>query len=253
MITVAIALTFVGGTLLLAWVVYFAMRRIAGDRTTDETQTLAGSVIIRVASLHGLILALVFAQELVDYHDLQDNLVQEATAIADIYNDIWRYDPRVADAVQADLRRYTHTVIEDEWQALARDQRLSGEGWALRESIYLAVLDLEPATARQQSLRSHMVTQVQQIATLRQARENTALHAVSPLFWVAAVAGVVLVTVPYFTYAPSGLHLMLLSVYGTFSGLVMFTIFAFADPFRSPGALEPAPFERLLETEIGGG
>ncbi len=39
----------------------------------------------------------------------------------------------------------------------------------------------------------------------------------------------------------------LLSVYGGFSGLVLFVIFAFSDPFSTPGKLEPVAFERLLE------
>lgn len=243
---------FVGGTVLIAWTVYFAVRLLAGQRFSDDTQTLAGSVIIRVSALHGLILALVFAQELVDYTQLQGNLTEEATAIADIWNDAARYGEDVAAQVQPALTRYTHLVVEEEWQELAADRALSAEGWQLREHIYLAVLDLEPRTAREEDLRTHMVHKAQLIAELRQERQNTALHEVNMLFWVAALSGLVLVTVPYFVFSPTRLHLMLLSVYGAFSGLVMYVIYAFSDPFEQPGALSPVAFQQLLRTEIGG-
>ena len=78
-----VAVVFIVGTVMISWAVYFGMRRVMGEDYAEDTQTLAGSVIIRVASLHGLILALVFAQELVDYTQLQGNLTEEATAIAD--------------------------------------------------------------------------------------------------------------------------------------------------------------------------
>jgi hypothetical protein len=243
---------FIGGTILIALCVYFSVRSLAGARATEDTQTLAGSVLIRVSALHGLILALVFAQELVDYAQLQGNLTEEATAVADIWNDARRYGEPAVSALHPPLTEYTHQAIEAEWVTLGETQRLSGDGWRLWEVVYLAALDLQPVTPRETDLRAHMVHNAQKIAGLRQARENTALHSVHPLFWVAAVAGLVLVTVPYFVYMPTPLHLMLLSVYGAFSGLVLFVIFAFSDPFSAPGALQPTAFERLLETDIGG-
>lgn len=248
---ILVGLLFVLGTILMAWVVYFTMRWIVGGQFESETETLAGSVIFRVSALHGLILALVFAQELVDYNQLQSNLVREATAIADIYNDIRRYDTEAERTVQSALSDYVRTVVNEEWDLLANDQALSARGWQLREVVYQALLDLNPDTSRRATLRTHMLLKVQLIAELRQERENNALHKISPLFWTAAIAGIALVTIPYFIFSPSRLNLTLLCVYSGFSGFVMFLIFAFSDPFNAPGALPPLPFERLLATEIG--
>lgn len=250
--SIILGLVFITGTILLALAVYFLMRRLVGDNFENDTETLAGSVIFRVSALHGLILALVFAQELVDYNQLQTNLVREATAIADIYNDIRRYGTEAEAPVQAALSAYVRVVVEQEWALLADQQVLSGQAWQLREQVYNALLDLTPETPRQSTLREHMLHKIQLIAELRQERENTALHAISPLFWAAALVGIVLVTIPYFIFRPTKLHIALLSVYGGFTGLVMYTIFAFSDPFDDPGALQPMAFERLLETEIGG-
>tara|TARA_R110000764_G_scaffold58176_1_gene126545 strand:+ start:5196 stop:5510 length:315 start_codon:yes stop_codon:yes gene_type:complete len=48
-----------------------------------------------------------------------------------------------------------------------------------------------------------------------------------------------------------GLHLALLSLYGGYTGVIMYVIYAFSDPFSQPGALPPTAFTQLLLGEIG--
>ncbi|MGF1477520.1 MAG: hypothetical protein ACFB6S_18405 [Geminicoccaceae bacterium] len=244
-------IAFVCGTIGIALAAYFLTRLVARSAIQQETRDLAASITFRVAALHGLILALVFAQELERYTDLHAAVVQEATAVADIYNDIRRYGTDREERVQAALSRYVRIVVGHEWDRLGTEARLSPDGWNQRERIYIDLLNLTPATARQDALRSHMLDDIQLIASLRQGRENVALKPVGTMFWVAAVSGVVLVAMPYFVFAPTFIHLFLLSVYGGFSGIVMLLIFAFSNPFAPPGNLSPTAFERLLETEIG--
>ncbi|MBY5972773.1 DUF4239 domain-containing protein [Ferrimonas balearica] len=233
--------------------IYALTRRIWGGRQTTETKDLAGSVIFRIASLHGLILALVFAQELIDYSEIRADLVSEATAVADIFNDIRRFDAgeEVTAEVQGTLAAYLRHVVNHEWAELSETGKLTAEGWILREAIYETALNLAPTTLRQTDLRAHMVAKAQAIAELRQKRENNAARELSGLFWFAALAGVICVAVPYFTYPPTPLHLALLSLYGGYTGVIMFVIFAFSDPFANPGALPPTAFTQLLAGEMG--
>jgi hypothetical protein len=251
--TLALGIVFVAGTILLAFASYFAMRFFGVPRASAETKDLANSVMLRVSALHGLILALVFAQELINYQELRSSVLSEATAVADIYNDIRRYDAgsAVQDEVQKALSDYVRLAAGEEWKALGETGKLLPRAWVLRETVYLAILDLEPSDHRQESLRSHMLSSVQFIAEMRQKRENMASNEIIALFWVAAVVGVVLVTMPYFVFAPTTLHLTLLAIYGAFTGIVMLFIYAFSDPFSPPGQLAPVAFERLLQTEIG--
>lgn len=249
--TILTGLAFVTGTILLAWAVYFTMRALFVRRMGEDTRELAGSVIFRVAALHGLILALVFAQELLHYNQLRSALVSEATAVANIWNDIDRYGTPVEAEVQAALGQYVREVIDREWDMLGAEDGLLADAWTQREIVYLAILDLEPTNARETSLRAHMLEDIQTIAELRQLRENSAAHQMSMLFWFAAIGGILLVTMPYFIFAPTVLNLALLSVYGGFTGLVLYIIYAFANPFADPGALPPIAFETLRANGIG--
>lgn len=249
--TAVLAFGFIIGTMAIAFGCYFGMRWVAARAIKDDTRELAGSVIFRVSALHGLILALVFAQEMLRYQDLQSALVDEATAVADIYNDSQRYGAELQAFVQPAMSTYARIVVEQEWTSLALYHQLSSEGWRQREDVYQTLLDLVPQNPREEALREHMIERIQVIATLRQQRENMALFTMSELFWVAAFAGIILVAIPYFVFAPTVLNLVLLGVYGAFNGIVMLIIFAFSDPFAPPGALDPTAFIRLLETDIG--
>ena len=251
--TFLLASLFVLGSIALSLASYFAMRAIVRQEPETQSRDLAGSVIFRVSALHGLILALVFAQEMVEYQRLQSNIVAEATAVADIYNDIARHGGEERVAVQQALSDYVRIVAGREWMLLGSERRLSKQGWDLREKVYLALLDLDESTPRREALREHMLVKIQAIAEFRQIRENVALHRISFMFWFAAIAGVVLVTIPYFIFPPTKLNLALLAVFGAYTGIVMLFIHAFSDPFSEPGMLQPAAFERLLETEIGRG
>ncbi len=255
MIDIAFGLGFVAGSVTLALAAYLMARAVAAPRMTEDTKALADSMVFRIGALHGLILALVFAQELLAYREIRLGLAIEATAVSDLYFDIARYAPapEIAAAVRAALEDYVRIAVGPEWESLAATDRLLQSAWEAREIVYGAVLDLVPETPRQETLRAKMLADIHTLAQLRDAREVAALSAISPMFWVAAFAGVLLVVLPYFRFAPTALNMVLLASFAAYAGLVLSFIYAFADPFAAPGRLEPAALERLLRTGMGVG
>jgi hypothetical protein len=251
--TLLFGIAFVAAMIAVAWTSYFTLRALAAHRLDRESQDLASAVVVRIAALHALILALVFNQEMRDYQALERYIVQEATAIADIYEDIARYGSPAAADVQAALMRYARLVVTEEWPRLGRAGHLVEAAWLERDAVYEVILDLEPATAREQALRTHMLAKVQRIGDLRLERQSAALHDLHPMFWVAAVAGVVLVSLAFFGFAPTPLNLGLIALFGAFTGLVMLFVYAFSNPFTVPGEVAPAAFERLLEERARAG
>ena len=113
-----LGLLFVGGTVAVTLGAYFLMR-LAVRHDAERDKELAASVLTRIAALHALILALVFAQEMVDYQQLRLEGATETNAIADIYNDAKRYDLVLGQPIREDVSDYLNVVIRDEWSWLA--------------------------------------------------------------------------------------------------------------------------------------
>ncbi|WGH77255.1 bestrophin-like domain [Jannaschia ovalis] len=253
--TLALAAGFVAAAVALVLATYsvtrrFGARGLSGDGA-GEARDLSGSVMFRISALHGLILALVFAQLLGDYREIQGELVVEASAVADLYNDFARHGGAGTAARQALMVDYARTVAEVEWPALGEGYAPGGRGWAVWGAAYEAVLDLPAATPREVALRVHMLEAAHRIAEMRDRRAVHGLHGLAGLFWIAAVAGTVLIAATWFTFPPRRRNLMLMACFGAFTGLILFFIHAFSNPFAAPGALQPVAMERFLAAVAG--
>ena len=243
---------FVGAAIILATIIAVLLihrgARVLLPATPEEdTKELAASILFRVSALHGLVLALVFASEVVEYHQLELESASEVNAVSDIYFDVSRYGAEDAAAVQGALIEYLEVVTTQEWDRLGRDAVLHPQAWAAWETVYQAILNLEPELARQQKLQDNMLRKIHLIAENRDLREYHAKSGLNLLFWFAAIAGVALVSAAYFSFRPKRDNVILLSIFGAYTGFILFTIFAMSNPFRTPAALEPALFEDLLQ------
>ena len=236
-----LALLFIAGAMALAFGPYILARKFFHGRTTERTYDLAGSVLFRIGALHALILALMFAHVTDQFLDLREAVTDEAAATADVYYDLERYDLGITDIIRRDLALYAGTVINDEWPLLA-DRQLSDDAWDQWQKVFEAILDLEPGNQRQRDLRAFMLENMEDIARFRERRLIGSKGIVPPMFWVVAIAGFALISLPYFVFEPSPTNMMLLCIFAAYNGLVLYVIYATGNPFDSPVIVEPTPF-----------
>jgi hypothetical protein len=255
-----VALLWVGGAILLVLGVHWAARRYMPPLTQPDedghvysgvVRDMASATGFRIAAFYGVILALVYAHELGEYQTVRDGLAGEATAIADVFHDAGRYGAPLAGPVREAMATYVRFVVDREWDLLGEEKRLSNRAWAARDVAYETVLDVEAVTPRQVALRQHMLKRIHDITTYRHLRQEVAAKDFGLVFWVPAIAGLILVTIPFYIYPPGRVTHVLLSCFGAFSGLILFFIQGFASPFTPPFRTPPGSFERLLETDIG--
>lgn len=240
-----------GGAIILATVltvlaVHCGARKVMRTDPEEQTRDLAGSVLFRISALHGLVLALVFASEVVEYNQLAFESSAEVNAISDVYYDADRYG-QDAQAVQDALRDYLRIVPTEEWKSLGIDGELSPQAWAHWDGAYTAILDLEPSTTRQTALRANMLEKIHAIAENRDLREHQAKSSLGTLFWAAALVGVLLLSIGYYPFPPNRDNIILLSVFAAYTGFILYTIFAMSNPYSAPAALEPVLFLELLD------
>ena len=229
-----------------ALVPYFIARSLLQSKSDDRSGDFAQSVIFRIGALHGLILALVFAQELLNYNEARRAITHETALLGNVFYDLQRYDPTTTEPYRAELLEYARTVLHQEWGSLAARGELTPEAWVSWESVYLDILNLEPATTRQESLRSIMVNQIREVSELRNVRENTSQMGVNGLFLFAAVTGLILMSIGYFSFAPTLVNVSLLTIFGIYNGLIVFFILTFSNPFGGAGHIDPIRYQHLV-------
>lgn len=236
-----LVIVFVLGAIGLAFAPYLLARRYLHRRTTERTYDMAGSVLFRIGALHALILALMFAHVTSLFLDLRNAVTDEASATADVYFDLERYDAESTDLIRRDLALYAGHVINEEWPLLVH-QELSSDAWDQWRLVFNAILDLQPETLRQEDLRAFMLKNMEDIAGFRQRRQIGSRGNVPPMFWLVAIAGFALICLPYFVFEPSPTNMVLLCVFAAYNGLVLYVIYATGHPFDGPVAVDPTPF-----------
>lgn len=241
------AITIVLASCFLAIAPYFVARKLLLPITDEKSKDLAGSVMFRVGALHSLILALVFAQELLNFSEARHTMMREAALVGNVYYDLKRYDDAQTTSAQKNLIEYTRIVLEREWRKLAEEGRLDEQAWQEWQAAYMKVLDLVPVNARQEALKEIMIHQVRELSELRIKRETEALTGTNALFMFAAIAGIVIMSIAYFPFSPNRVNLLLLLLFGVYTGLVIYFIVAFSNPFSGAGYVEPVRLERLYD------
>jgi hypothetical protein len=244
---ISTGLFFVGATFVLTFGAYFLTRWCLVPRSDEQARELASSVIFRVAALHGLILALVFAEELDNSNALVEAVNREANQIESIYFDLARHGGDESETIRHAIAYYVRDVIENEWHLLDNHGTLSDDAWRYREIALGGLLDLDEITPRQKFLRQRMLDQMAAVETERNNREIIAVTDVSTLFWVIAFVGIALVAAPYFPFKPNTANLSLLGVYAGYTGLVLFFIYAFDNPFSGFSGVRPVSLELLYD------
>lgn len=214
--------------------------------TRDGAQVVG----LRVAALYGVILALVYAHELANYQSIRDGLAREAVAVADVYHDGRRLGGATGELVQRAMHDYVDYVVAREWRLLGSERRLSQRAWSARDRAYEALLDMEPATAREASLRDRMIRRLHDIGEFRHLRQELAAGNTGYVFWIPALVGLGLLALPLFVFPPSRPQRLLQGALAVFAGLILFFVQGFANPFGYPLRDDPSAFQRLLDTRF---
>jgi hypothetical protein len=234
------------GAVLLSLAAYFAARAVSRSHQYERHREMAIVMVTRIAALHALILALVFAQEMAAYQRLDNQTAIEADAVADVFNDAARYGPEL-QSVQDDMRAYLDIVIGTEWIELGEGRGLSQPAWDVWDRAYETVLDVDAQTPRQQHLRDHILQSLHEISDARSIRQNEAVVTIANYFWIAALTGVVLIAVGHYIYPPEPQNLVMLALFSAYTGAILFLIYGFSNPYSPPAALAPAPLEYIQQ------
>ncbi|MEM8854828.1 MAG: hypothetical protein AAGD34_14090 [Pseudomonadota bacterium] len=231
---------------------YALMRTAFKSHIGPDTRSIAETTMFRIAALHGLILALVFAQELSNIYTLKSTVDREANGLGSIVRNLDRYDSSGGSdsrttQIKTDIARYVRATIDTEWKALDETRRLSASVDAVWDSIYQSLLDLPANGSAQTWLRDRMLTSIEAVGVERKTREIAAASDINPIFWVVAFGGIISLAVCFFAYEPTRTTIALLMVYTFYSALVLFIIKLSDFPFSTPGLVPPTSLEILYD------
>ena len=225
--------------------VYVGLSRIISRSQSEDLKEGAGNLFRVVGILVALLLSLAFGQVIADWRAIEDAVDREAVAIGDLLSGLRLYDVEATREIRTNLIDYTHTIVEDDWPAMANNE-LSFRGYALKKQVSAAVLALTPMNERQEQLKPRLLDDVDSLSDYRLIRLNHA-QGQTPFYLPVVVFGFLVSIVCFGSYRPNAALLLLVTLYAAFFGLALYLVVSLSDPFSGGNAIEPTTFERLLE------
>src|SRR5215468_6230342 len=127
------------------------MRRVVHGKQ-QVNDFVAANYGLVYAVLHGLLVVATFQIT----KDLQDHVAMEASSLATMYRSTDAYPEPLRSELRAQLRDYTHYVIDKDWPAHRQMRVLVGGGHRL-QAIRQKLFSFEPKTPSQEEIHREML------------------------------------------------------------------------------------------------
>jgi uncharacterized protein len=214
----------------------------------------ANDVVIFVAANYGVVYAVLLGLLVVatfqTTKDLQDHISMEASSLATMYRSTDAYPEPLRSELRAQLRDYTHYVIEKDWPAHRQVRVLVGGDHRL-QAIRQKLFSFEPKTASQEEIHREMLRYFNAMNVAREQREGAVFSSIPDVLWYVLLIGA-LVTIVFLWM----LHMDLLpqilfgGITAIFLGVMMFLIYAMDHPLQGAVSVGPDAFQSVYDLEM---
>jgi hypothetical protein len=236
---------FVGITWLGILLVHPLMRRLLHrHRPSNE-------LIIHVAGSFGLVYAVLLGLLTVatfqNTKDVQDDIGREASALSTIYHSTDGYPEPLRSELKAELRDYTHYIIDKDWPAHRQGIVLVGGEHRL-QVIRSNLMSYEPATKTQELLHNELLRYLDAMMVSREQRLATVTAAIPSVLWYVVVIGALL-TIGFLWMLHMELmpQIILGGTSAFFLGIMIFLIYAMDHPLQGAVSVPPDSFKSVYD------
>ncbi len=184
-------------TTLLAIAGLILVRRKVPVQTLASFHEVGGYLLSVIGTMYAVLLGLIVVDAMTKFENAQQNTLQEANALADVFMLSSQYPEARKKEIQGLCIKSAQDVIEKEWPAMDSG-RFSSECRQTAIDLVSAVSNFEPSTNRDQSLYQVVVQEACQMWDNRHARIYTASGGLPEAEWAALIVGGVATVV--FTY-----------------------------------------------------
>lgn len=217
-------------------------------RLNRDTNEVVNAFFAGVGVLYGLLMGLVAVANWNNFDDVEEILSKEASAIAVLYSDISAMQEPQRSSMQVHLKSYLHEIVYKEWPMHALGKVPSGWTVLLAE-LHDEIAKYTPNTKNQKEFLMRSLDSYNQVLELRQRRIDAVEEdRVPEVFWyVILLGGVLSIVMTYFFHvSSSSMHIMMIGLYCTFLGLMVFLVAAVDNPFRGGVSVKPTDYIYMM-------
>lgn len=246
--TIVQALVLIVGSVVLALLGLFSVRRRVSLEVQMEQNEVAGFFIAVLGVVYAVILAFAVIAVWEDLDEARDVAEREANSIGDLYRMAEGLPDTIRRPLQEQAIAYARSVAVDEWPML-RNGRESANSMASMESLWTLTRGYEPTGPREEALYGKLLDEIQEINDARRMRLLASRSGIPHLIWGVLIGGgVVTVLFTYFFGLKNFRAQVSMTVlYVASIGFVLFLIASIDHPFTGTVSITPEALELVVQ------
>ncbi len=227
-------------------------RKLVPQSEDVSHNDVAGPIVTTVGTILAVILSFMLVTVWQQYDQASSTVVQEASAVADLYHVASNFPDPVKSQLGAAINEYARVVVDEEWPAM----RTGGTSEAAtRASLQLltVLVRYEPRSNAQQTLQQDAVSLVTTIVDARRDRLFDNAQGIPMILWAGMwiLTFVTITTCYVFRIRNETMHAAMTIALAAVIGVTFVLIAEFDYPFRGDAQISAAPWTALQATIAG--
>ncbi len=242
----------VGTAMAAAVIGLLLVRRNVALATLEQHNDVAGFIIAVIGLLYGVLLAFVVVIVWQQYDAAGSNASRESVTARLLYRDA-AFFPDQSVAVRQTLSDYARSVVDDEWQAMARHQAESLRTDQLVGQLLTEFRAVHLQSTEEGAFYTEAVKRVYDLAEFRRQRLDANSTPLPGLLWIVLIAGGIITVgfTYFFGVSHFGSHVIMVAALAAMIALTLFLVLSLDLPFSGDLRVAPDAMARALHTFRG--
>ena len=227
-------------------------RRVVPQSDDVSHNDVAGPIISTVGTIFAVILSFMLVSVWQQYDQAGATVVQEASAVTDLYHAAENFPEPTRTQLQTALRAYTNAIVADEWPAM-RVGNVSRKAAQAAYGVFGIIVRYNPSTNAQQALQQDAINLANTFVDGRRDRLFDNQSGIPLIFWIGMLllSAITIFCAYIFRIKNEAMHVFMCVALACVIGVVFVLIAEFDYPFRGEAQIAPTAW-LVLQSQIEG-
>jgi hypothetical protein len=236
-------------TIALSLACFFLIQKYCTWLRLDDDGIFGTIFANTMPTLVGFVFAFVTVAAWQNYNTVSDAVSKEAHTLFNLYQIMDAYPNDTKKAGQEELINYAQAVIDQEWPIL-NQQKFDLNAFKSLDRIKQIFVNHKPSNFEGIAIHNEGLSLLSDYTDLRRNRIESAKSFLAKPMWAALIISAILLILfsALFKTKNIRIHAVMIALVGGSLGVMFFLLVLYDNPFWGPSAIEPAPFQKTLES-----
>lgn len=239
------------GTIVIANIIFFIVRRYIHFSILKKHHDLAGFVIGVFGVLYSVFLGFTIINSQQNITHIISQVEKEAYLSESVFQSANAFPEKIKKDMQKKVLAYVKSIIDDEWPQM-KERKESPVTLGKLEDIWQAFVEFHPQTEQEKLWYAKSLEFLFKQSNARLERIYSSWESIGTLPWLALIIGGIILTAFLFFFGTENsiAHMLLISLFSGYFVFMLFIVFALDNPFSKPMQIKPKAYQIIYNYDL---